>query len=144
MKKFLTVLLLSMTTVLMAGFNSANGVVTDDVSTLEWQDDYGDNAGAVKQSTWEDAIGYCEALGLAGGGWRLPNIRELRSIVDRATANPSIDSTFQNITSSNAYWSSTTGVDNKDYAWAVFFNNGLDGWGSKFVNIYVRCVRDGQ
>ena len=143
MKKFLTVLLLSMTTVLMAGFSSANGVVTDDVTTLEWQDDYSDNAGAVKLATWEDAIIYCDTLSLVGSGWRLPNIRELRSIVDRATANPSIDRVFQN-TATSFYWSSTTVVDNKDYSWAVYLNIGIDVLVIKSVNIYVRCVRDGQ
>ena len=144
MKKLLTVLLLGMTTLLMAGFSSANGVVTDDVTTLEWQDDYSDNAGAVKQATWEDAITYCDTLSLVGSGWRLPNIRELRSIVDRAAANPSIDSTFQNITFSNAYWSSTTTVGTEQYAWGMDFHHGIYIPHVKTYSSCVRCVRGGQ
>ena len=30
---------------------------------------------------WRDAAGYCEQLPLAGGGWRLPSISELRTLV---------------------------------------------------------------
>lgn len=31
--------------------------------------------------TWDDAVAYCDALPLDGGGWRLPKVQELRSLI---------------------------------------------------------------
>ncbi len=36
---------------------------------------------ANKNVNWEEAVSYCEELDLAGGGWRLPTISELRSLI---------------------------------------------------------------
>ena len=47
-------------------------------------------------------------------------------------------------TPNGGYWSSTTVVDNEDYAWTVGFDDGYDDWGGKSYYGYVRCVRDGQ
>lgn len=50
---------------------------------------------------------YCENLTFAGqSDWRLPNVRELESIVDYGRHNPSIDPIFGAV--SGAYWSSTS------------------------------------
>ena len=148
MKKLLTILLLSMMSTLMAGFNSTLGVVTDSVTTLEWQDDYSDNAGVVKQTNWENAIAYCEALALDGGGWRLPNIRELNSIVDYSKYNPAIDSVFSN-NNTNYYWSSTVFSASSETGFGqdakvIHFGNGGQYSHYKGSSDYVRCVRAGQ
>ena len=123
---------------------SAVGVVTDSVTGLQWQDDYGDNGGAVKSATWIDAIDYCEALTLGGyDDWRLPNIRELNSIVDLSRVGPAIDPVFQNTESVN-YWSSTTYAGFKNSAWDVGFDYGYRNGDFKTYTHYVRCVRSGQ
>ena len=131
---------------LMAGSFSrnANGVVTDSRTNLEWQDDYSDNSNSLKQTTWQNAIDYCENLNLDGkSDWRLPNTNELVSLVDDKKYNPSIDAIFQN-TNSNYYWSSTTRVGNYNNAWIVSFGYGLQGYHNKGNSLYVRCVRAGQ
>src|SRR5262245_33278607 len=43
--------------------------------------------------TWADASAYCAALSVDGGGWRLPTIHELHTLVDESLANPAIDTT---------------------------------------------------
>ncbi len=127
---------------------SKAGVVTDSVTNLEWQDDYSDIPYAVKDTTWTDAIGYCEALRLDGKDWRLPNKKELLSIVDYSTYYPSISSVFQ-ATIPSRYWSSTTYVDPDIYApftwaWFVSFSDGKTTIFHKDYSYYVRCVRGGQ
>ena len=122
----------------------SNGLIADSKSGLAWQDDYSDNRGIIKSATWQDALVYCKELTLGGqNDWRLPNIKELKSIVDDTKSNPAISSIFQNITS-GYYWSSTTGVFDSSYAWYVYFNYGGDFWYEKYDMRYVRCVRGGQ
>ena len=117
-----------------------NGVVTDSRTTLQWQDDYSDNAGSIKQTTWTAAIDYCEALSLDGEGWRLPNKKELLSIVDYNHYTPSINTVFTN-TSSSYYWSATTHAHYTGTAWIVHFYYGYTDYYTKSGSYYVRCVR---
>ena len=57
--------------------DAATEVITDSVTQLEWQDD-----AIGSEVTWEGAISNCESLTLDGGVWRLPNINELKTLVD--------------------------------------------------------------
>jgi len=129
---------------LYAGFSrDSSGVVADSATGLAWQDDYSDNGGTIKSATWQDALVYCEELSLGGkNDWRLPNMRELKSIVDDTKYNPAINSIFINV-SSNNYWSASTVVSDSSITWIVSFNNGDDGWNSKTNENYIRCVRGG-
>ena len=127
---------------LQADFTKTGDIVKDSVSGLEFQDD-----AVGSKMKWETSISYCEALTFGGySNWRLPNINELKSIVDRSRRNPAIVDVFTN-TSSNRYWSSTTYEGYRNDAWIVGFGNGFVGSsskGSKSSSYYVRCVRDGQ
>ncbi len=124
---------------LQADFIKTGDVVKDTVSKLEWQDN---EIGS--QTTWQGAIDRCEELVLDGhNDWRLPNINELKSLIDRSKSNPAIVEGFKN-TSSDYYWSSTTYEDTKSSAWVVDFSYGNVGNYNKDDNSYVRCVRDGQ
>jgi len=97
--------------------DNGDGTVTDQTTGLMWmQDDTGEGM------TWEEALAYAEELSLAGhDDWRLPNVKELQSIVDY-TRSPSthgtaaIDPIFSctSITDEGGnlnfpyYWSGTT------------------------------------
>ena len=131
---------------LQAGLSrDSRGVVADSATGLAWQDDYSDNGGFIKEVIWQEALVYCEELSLGGkSDWRLPNIRELKSIVDDTKYKPTIDGVFTNVTS-RPYWSSTTDASNSSNAWFVNFELGIDGWyGKTNDTFYVRCVRGGQ
>ena len=134
--------MLGLSVFLFAGFSRSGGVVTDSATSLQWQDDYSDNAGNIKTATWTAAIDYCEALSLGGHtDWRVPNKKELLSLVDYGTYSPAIGSIFQN-TSSNYYWSSTTYAGDTSNVWVVKSNNGgMYNDNKTMMLYYVRCVR---
>ncbi len=139
--KQIFLIILGLSTFIYADFSrdSINGTVTDNTTGLVWQDDQD----AVKKD-WENAIAHCEALVLGSEeDWRLPNKKELFSIVDYGRINPSISSVFE-FTESSPYWSSTTGQYDKRKAWAIIFDRGYIGGEFKSVEKYIRCVRAGQ
>ena len=119
--------------------DSSNGTVMDEATGLTWQQGEGG------QKYWEDALAYCEGLTLASkSDWRLPNIKELVSIVDfSASTSPMIDTTFFPDAVSGNYWSSTTD-SSESSAPNADFSHGNTGASSKTVYEYnVRCVRGG-
>jgi hypothetical protein len=93
--------------------------------------------------SWCDALAYCEGLTFAKhDDWRLPNIRELRSLIDFGPGlSRTIDPVFGAF--SGFYWSSTSVADAPHYAWNVYFNVGFVGIDYKDLNLfYVRAVRN--
>ncbi len=87
------------------------------------------------------------------GAWKLPNIQELRSLVDPAATGPALPAghPFTNVQLSY-YWSATTEVTDTligadaTLARAVsFFGGSVDNPSqAKTVALYVWCVRGGQ
>jgi hypothetical protein len=74
--------------------------------------------------------------------WRLPNIKELRTIIDMTTSGPAIDPIAFPGTNVSFYWSATTLASNSEYAWSVEFTSGWVFYGLKFPDTnFVRCVR---
>ena len=51
-----------------------NGIVHDTVTELEWY------TGPDKSMTWYQTKDWVESLRVAGGGWRMPTIKELRAL----------------------------------------------------------------
>jgi len=121
--------------------NNGDGTITDNATGLEWVASP-TAAGVGGTYLWGAAITACEGLTYAGhDDWRLPNVKELISIVDYGRVGPAIDPLFTS--QSTAYWSSTTYADGTDYAWAVDFGAGFVGFGGKGSRYYVRPVRGG-
>lgn len=77
-------------------------------------------------------------------GWRLPNIDELRSIVEKRCAEPAINLQVFPDTQPSSFWSATAGAGNSDYAYNVFYGRGLLGNDLKTNSYYVRLVRGKQ
>ena len=74
--------------------------------------------------------------------WRLPNVKELQSIVNYNTYSPAIDTAY--FTSQSLYyWSSTTYAYSTGNAWGVNFNVGFVSSFDKSSTYYVRPVRGG-
>jgi hypothetical protein len=128
-----------------SGSPPESGTVTDNATGLEWIANPTD-AGLGSTYDWATALANCEGLTNYAGhsDWRLPNIKELMSIVDYGTYSPSIDTTFFT-SQSDYYWSSTTYANDTAYAWYVTFDVGYTTYNyGKTSAGYVRCVRAGQ
>ena len=127
-----------------------DGTVTDNLTGLIWLK----NANCFGSRTWSQALSDCNGLtsgscglsdGSSAGDWRLPNIRELPSLVDYGGYNPALPSgyPFDGVQSAY-YWSSSTSASYPSYAWGVYMSNGGVGIGNKLSNYYVWPVRGGQ
>jgi len=93
--------------------------------------------------SWEAALQSAEDSELAGySDWRLPNIKELRSISNDNLSNPSLDSYFFPDANSDKYWSSTTEVNNTGNGWCVDFETGLVSYEDKESELNVKFVRN--
>jgi len=125
--------------------DNGDGTITDTATGLMWMKE--DNGEGL---LWEDALNYAEELDYAGySDWRLPNAKELQSIVDYTRSPDTTDSAAINpifncsqITNEAGqtdypfYWSSTTHecmMGEVEGAWAVYVSFGramgnMNGW----------------
>ena len=96
--------------------NNGDGTVTDHANGLMWS-----QADEGKGLLWADALAYAENSDLAGyDDWRLPNVKELQSIVDythspsasdAANLGPAIDTDlFRNHRASVRYYAEVVWV----------------------------------
>ncbi len=77
--------------------------VIDNNTGLEW------TQAAFQAMPWQQALQFCDSLHWGGhGDWRLPNVKELQSIVDYGRSGPAIDPIFEDAMGGAGYWSSTT------------------------------------
>ena len=119
-----------------------DGTVTDNNTGLIWQQ--GNSASTMD---WEDALAYCNenTPDLPGSGWRLPNVKELFTLVDFGISSVAkIDLDYFPGTPAGVFWSATTVPlsGNQGGAMRVSFNSGLVINIGKTVTYYVRCVRE--
>ena len=149
--------------------DNGDGTVTDNLTGLQWERKTDDASVHDKDNsyTWTDQgdanstdadgtayTGFLAALN--GGGcfagqcdWQLPTQLELQTILSEpfpCTASPCIDEVLFGPTVADAYWSSTTLVTSRDFAWLVLFGTGQGGqvfFNGKFILRPVRAVRGG-
>lgn len=143
MKKIL-ILLSALSVVSFANLTETNGVVTDSETNLNWQNDYTDNSGNVISASWSNALAYCEALDLDGIGWRLPNIKELTTIMDDTSTNSAKGYNILSELDPSNYWTSTTYNNTTTSAWIMAFDTGNHNTRDKDVSNNVICVRGGR
>ena len=110
--------------------------VIDNITGLEWQRQDDD----INRS-WNDAWDYCSGLALDGRvDWRLPDIKELQSIVDYGATDTLIDQVaFPN--TDPFYWSASPQAGTSNRAWRILFNGGFIDDTGEATTQTIRCVR---
>jgi hypothetical protein len=130
----------------------ALGMVLNDNNT---PGDYMDDActGTPMADTWQnvlkEVVNRNNANYLGHNDWRLPNIKELLSIVEYCGTSPSINQTvFPDTpwTSPSYFWSSTSEFDifGDGEGWATNFSDGQNLTASRADSHHLRLVRGGQ
>ena len=136
--------------------DNANGTVTDTLTGLVWLK----NANCYGEQVWATAMisastlanGACGLTdGSISGQWRLPNRRELMSLVELSKYSPAlpVGHPFSGV-QPYSYWSSTTSSSYSDDAWYVDMLSGEVMISYKFIkynyswSYFVWPVRSGQ
>jgi len=134
---------------------AGEGVVIDHAGGRAWTacaagQSGADCSGEAALVPWEEALAWCE--GLVWGGrddWRLPDVVELRSIVDLRYDSPSVDPALfpgtpyygeDTRTNVGQFWSST-GRDYNSFALYVEFRSGFSHFYVMDEGRHARCVR---
>lgn len=109
--------------------------------------------GQVMKTTWQGALEEVRRInarkeGVAGSkAWRLPNIKELNTLIERQCMQPAINIEVFPNTSNWYYWSSTPAMDNMKKItraasqWGTDFTDGMDS-AAHFTRRRVRLVHD--
>ncbi|WLE97794.1 MAG: DUF1566 domain-containing protein [Candidatus Electrothrix communis] len=124
--------------------DNGDGTVTDMTTGLTWRqclegltggscDDLGTTADT---KTWSDAVD------MGDGTWRVPNVKELQSIVDESAKDPAINTTCFPNTPTGYVWSSSPYAADGTRSWIVSFSNGQAGAVARTGAYNVRLVRD--
>lgn len=130
--------------------DNGDGTATDNLTGLIW---LLDNC-CFGYINWVTALSFCNGLadgqcGLTDGSqaadWRLPNIRELQSLIDFGLTLPALPYRHPfGPLPSVSYWTSTTATHSIDNAWYMDLDRGGTGSVSKSYSFCVWPVRGGH
>ena len=127
-------------------FNAnGDGTATDKQTGLTWMRcsigqtwHAGGCIGSPSAHNWQQALSLAKEHAFAGKkSWRLPNLKELNSIVEVSCVAPAINTELFPNTHNSSYWTSSPFSSN---AW-VIYSNGLSGVNHTNSNGNVRLVR---
>ncbi len=100
---------------------SDNGVVKDTETGLEWF------PGPDKNTNWYEATIWVKNLTVAGGGWRIPTLKELGSLYKKGSGTRNMTPLLK--TTGSWVWSGET--KGSSSAWFFHFFNGDERWASR-------------
>lgn len=151
---FLIVVFVSTSVYAVGPYLNNGNVVIDQGTDLVWQQSNDiNNDGVIAEGsyptgdalTWQEALAWCENLTIEEkSDWRLPNIRELQSIVDWTRNNPALNPNFQYCDRWCRWHWSSTNIENGYSAYTVNFDTGSPSAQIKTRPHNFRCVRGGN
>ena len=117
--------------------DNGDGTITDLATGLTWM-----QADSGNGMTWSQALQYAENFSYGGyDDWRLPNAKELQSIVDYtqapdATGSAAIDPIFSVSEIESYFWSGTTLLEGRGEGVYVAFGQGYGVLDGDLVNVH--------
>jgi hypothetical protein len=125
--------------------DNEDGTVTDTATGLMWKrclegHTYSDGvcSGTLTTANWEEALSL-----VTNTDWRLPNIKELQSIVEEQCYQPAVNLELFPNTPAAEVWSNSPWADSPtSNVWIIHFNQGDMILGAKSASYNVRLVRD--
>jgi hypothetical protein len=99
---------------------ASDGVITDHLTGLDWY------VNPNPDQTFREAKAWVEGLTVAGGGWRLPTMVELKAIYQKDASAYHMDPLFQ----VKGAWAWSGELRNDWSVWGLAFYNNLQGWHS--------------
>ncbi|MCF6235284.1 MAG: DUF1566 domain-containing protein [Gammaproteobacteria bacterium] len=138
-----------------------NGLVTDKRTGLIWRKCTEGQSGETCSEgvrgdsffTWQEALQHVKAVNANSGDgysdWRLPNKKELETIIENSCVAPSSNEKLYLFPSRSfyadaRYWTSTTSASDPSAAWVVLFQYGGIITAKKDSRFFIRLVRGGQ
>ncbi|WP_457671436.1 Lcl C-terminal domain-containing protein [Thiolapillus sp.] len=128
-----------------------NGTVTHITTGLMWmkcplgQSGADCATGNANTYSWQQALETADGYSFAGySDWRLPNIKELSSLVEQRCYGPAINLSVFPATPGSFFWSSSPYALYSGNAWYVGFGDGHANGGNRGGYAHVRLVRSGQ
>ncbi|AXR59552.1 DUF1566 domain-containing protein [Leptospira mayottensis] len=129
-----------------------NGIVKDNLTGLVWQKcSVGQtwspisslcNIGSITSHNFISALSICKNLNLDGRTWRLPNVHELRSLLDfPSTTSAKINRTFFPNTPAASQYVTSNSIPGSQI-FRVSFTDGVINTANLSTPNYVRCVSD--
>jgi len=148
----------------LAYVDNGDGTITDVNTGLMWEKESNGDGSIHDMNnsyTWDQAFSSHVATlnGTVFAGhtdWRVPNYKELISILDLQHVNPAVSPAFNtnctpactvlscSCTQGNFYWSSSTNHSFPQDAWLVYFFDGYVDGNFKVISNNVRAVRGGS
>jgi Protein of unknown function (DUF1566) len=128
---------------------SADGAeVTDTTTGLIWQRcsegqqfSHDRCEGKATERNFKSTIAYAKSQAKPQAAWRVPNINELNTLVNKSVRNPAIDASVFPNTAANRYWSASPHETDITQAMIVYFTDGHVAKYHQNNKAYVRLVR---
>lgn len=107
-----------------------------------WDSSSSSCTGTAQQLDWSEALSEAKRSTLASySTWRLPNAKEVLTLVERSCVDPAINLVAFPASNSENMWTGTTVVNQPDRGWAIAMYSGKNNSKEKIIRLYVRLVR---
>jgi hypothetical protein len=130
--------------------DNGDGTITDKTTKLMWkkcsegQSSFDCSNGSASNYNWKNALSLNNSIFAGHSDWRLPNIKELGSLVSFNCYNPSINKTMFPNTPDSFFLSSSSISNKHNYIWRISFKYGYDNDKERNLSSKVRLVRSGE